>query len=53
MPDYYAILGVPRTATQLEIRDAYLRLARETHPDKVKELQTQLEAIRVAGRSRP
>lgn len=38
MPDYYAILGVPRTATQIEIRDAYLRLARETHPDKVKDL---------------
>lgn len=37
MIDYYAILGVPRTATSVEIRDAYLKLARETHPDKVKE----------------
>lgn len=44
MPDYYAILGVPRTATSLEIRDAYLRLARETHPDKVKDLEARKRA---------
>jgi len=37
MTDYYAILGVSRNATSLEIRDAYLNLARTTHPDKVKE----------------
>lgn len=37
MTDYYAILGVPRNATSTEIRDAYLKLARDTHPDKVKD----------------
>lgn len=37
MTDYYAVLGVSRTASALEIRDAYLKLARETHPDKVKD----------------
>ncbi len=31
--DYYAILGVPRTATEQEIRSAYRRLARQYHPD--------------------
>jgi len=31
--DYYAILGVPRTASEKEIRSAYRRLARQYHPD--------------------
>lgn len=32
--DYYAILGVPRTATQADIKKAFRRLARQYHPDK-------------------
>lgn len=35
--DYYQVMGVPRDATQAQIKQAYRKLARKYHPDVSKE----------------
>jgi len=34
MADFYEILGIPTTATAADVRKAYVRLAKERHPDR-------------------
>jgi len=36
LPNYYEILGVPKDAAQSEIKSSYRQLAKELHPDKSK-----------------
>ena len=40
LPDYYKILGVPREASQDEIKNRYRELAKKLHPDKSKGKKT-------------
>ena len=53
--DFYAVLGVPKTASEKEIRSAFRRLARQWHPDvnpgnpeaeaKFKEINAAFEVV--------
>jgi len=56
-PDHYRILGVEKTASLLDIKRAYRRLARKLHPDvnhdpdALKKMQEVIEAYRVLSDS--
>lgn len=39
--DYYAVMGVPRTATEAEIKTAHRKLARKFHPDLNKDADAE------------
>src|SRR5712675_2404883 len=44
--DYYETLGVPKTATEGEIRSAFRKLARKYHPDVAKDKKAAEEKFK-------
>src|SRR6478735_5195852 len=44
--DYYETLGVPKTASEDEIRSAFRKLARQYHPDVAKDKKTAEEKFK-------
>ncbi len=47
--DPYEVLGIPRTATEDEIKKAYRRLAKQHHPDKTKGDDKRFKEITAAN----
>lgn len=48
LKDYYAILGIRREATEVEIKSAYRQLAKEYHPDVNKDYEDFFKEINEA-----
>lgn len=49
-PDPYAVLGVPRDAPLQDVRAAWSRAVRETHPDRLIARGVPVEAVKLAER---
>jgi len=47
--DYYKLLGVPRDASEQQIKKAFRRLAVKYHPDKNKDPDAQKKFVKIAN----
>ena len=47
--DYYELLGIPRTATEAEVKKAYRKLAMQYHPDRNKGDKTAEKKFKEIG----
>lgn len=47
--DYYDILGVPKGATERQIKKAFHKLAKKYHPDKNKSPDAEVRFREIAG----
>ena len=47
--NYYEVLGVPRNASQSEIKNAYRKLAKERHPDHAGGSETEFSRLQEAN----
>lgn len=41
LPNFYEVLGIPKTATQNEIKAKFRQLVKETHPDRTKDKSSE------------
>ena len=42
--DYYSTLNIPKTASAADVKKAYLKMARDNHPDRFKDPEEKKEA---------